>query len=124
MADTDLLADASPGLIRRPSSDGAADDLSFALTLPALETGVLTVFVVGGRFAALEMAALSIKANGGLIPHAKHGARGVNSLAAMGSKLDGTGFENVQIEQTQVASFATVGVTAIRDGAAAEDDDC
>lgn len=38
----------------------------------------------------------------GLIPHAKHGAKTVRSLAVCGSKLDGTGFEKLQIGHIQV----------------------
>jgi hypothetical protein len=49
------------------------------------------------------MAAFSTSVKAGLIPHAKHGGRGVWAFAVAGSKLDGTGLEKLQIEQTQVA---------------------
>lgn len=52
------------------------------------------------------------------MPQAKHGARGVNSFAEIGSKLEGTGFEKVQIGQTHVASFAIFGGTVNRAGEA------
>lgn len=40
------------------------------------------------------------------MPQARHGANGVCTVAVAGSKFDGTGFENVQIGQIQVAFFA------------------
>lgn len=47
------------------------------------------------------------------MPHAMHGGSGVCTFAVAGSKLDGTGFENVQIVQTHVAvlggGFSTGG---------------
>lgn len=47
--------------------------------------------------------------SGGFIPHARHGGSGVRALAVAGSKLEGTGFENEHIGQTQVALVAAVG---------------
>lgn len=43
------------------------------------------------------------------MPQARHGANGVCTVAVAGSKFDGTGFENVQIGQIQVAFFAGAG---------------
>lgn len=65
--------------------------------------------VATGRFAALDIAAFRTCANGGFIPQARHGANGVCTVAVVGSKLDGTGFENVHIGQIQVALFAGAG---------------
>jgi len=58
------------------------------------------------------MAALSIVAKGGLIPHVKQGGIGKASFAVEGSKLEGTGFENEHIGQTHVP-VATGGVIAL-----------
>lgn len=49
------------------------------------------------------MAALRTVVNGGLIPHARQGGRCVAAVAVAGSRLDGTGLENEQIGQIQVA---------------------
>jgi hypothetical protein len=57
----------------------------------------------GSLCAALEMEAFNIWASVGLIPQARHGGRGVLSLAVVGSKLEGTGFERLHIVHTQVA---------------------
>lgn len=56
-----------------------------------------------GRLALL-IAALSTSDSAGLMPHAKQGGRGVWAFAAAGSKLEGTGFEKLQMLQTQVAA--------------------
>lgn len=37
------------------------------------------------------------------MPHARHGGNGVFAFATLGSKFDGTGFENEHIGQIQVA---------------------
>lgn len=58
---------------------------------------------------ALTTAAFSTSESGGLIPHARHGAKGVRSLAVCGSKFEGTGFENVQIGHIHVALFEGAG---------------
>lgn len=55
------------------------------------------------RLVAALMAAFSTVVNGGLIPHARQGGKCVAALAVAGSKLDGTGLENEQIGQIQVA---------------------
>jgi hypothetical protein len=55
------------------------------------------------RLEAAAMAALSTTENGGLIPHAWHGGRGVEELALAGSKLEGTELEKEQIVHIQVA---------------------
>ena len=48
------------------------------------------------------MAAFSTSGYGGFIPQARHGGNGNESVAMVGSKLEGTGFENEQIGQTHV----------------------
>lgn len=53
------------------------------------------------------IAALSINAKGGLIPHVRHGGIGNESVATEGSKLEGTGFVKVQMGQIQLADFVT-----------------
>lgn len=58
---------------------------------------------------ALFMAAFSTWVKAGLIPHARHGGRGVRALAVAGSKLEGTGFEKLQMVQTHVAELAGGG---------------
>lgn len=60
------------------------------------------------RLVVPATAAFSTCASGGFMPHARHGGRGVCTFAVVGSKLDGTGFENVQIGHTQVAFLAGV----------------
>lgn len=63
-----------------------------------------------GRDEPPLMAALSINAKGGLIPHVRQGGTGKDSEATEGSKFEGTGLVKVQIGQTQIAVF-TIGVT-------------
>lgn len=58
---------------------------------------------------ALDIAAFKTCARGGLIPQARHGAKGVCTVAVAGSKLDGTGLEKVHIGQIQVAFLAGGG---------------
>lgn len=53
--------------------------------------------------AAAAMAALRTCGNVGLMPQDWHGGSGVLAFAVAGSKLGGTGLENEQITQTQVA---------------------
>ena len=55
------------------------------------------------RFDMAAMVALSTWTSGGLMPHARHGGRGVRAFAVVGSKLEGTGFEKEQMGHTQVA---------------------
>lgn len=55
------------------------------------------------------MAAFRTRANGGLTPHARHGAKGVWALAVAGSKFVGTGLEKEQIGHIQVAVLAGEG---------------
>lgn len=50
-----------------------------------------------------------MRASGGFIPQAKHGANGLCALAVAGSKFEGTGFEKEQIGQIHVAELAGVG---------------
>jgi hypothetical protein len=61
------------------------------------------------RLAALAIAAFNTCVRGGFMPQAKQDSNGVCSLAVAGSKLEGTGFEKVQIGHTQVALFTGVG---------------
>lgn len=65
----------------------------------------------GCLLVALLMAAFSTCVKAGLMPHARHGGRGVWAFAVAGSKLEGTGLEKVQIVQTQVAALAGDGST-------------
>jgi len=62
-----------------------------------------------GRFDRAAMAALTTCTRGGLIPQARHGGNGVRSFAVLGSKLEGTGFENEQIGHIQVAFGSLTG---------------
>jgi hypothetical protein len=55
------------------------------------------------------MAAFSTWEKGGLMPHAKHGGKGVFVFAVAGSKFEGTGFENEQIGQIHVALLTGEG---------------
>lgn len=55
------------------------------------------------------MAAFNTCDKVGLMPHARHDGRGVWALAAVGSKLTGTGFEKLHIVQTQVAAVRVRG---------------
>lgn len=45
------------------------------------------------------------------MPQARHGGSGVCAFTAAGSKLDGTGFEKLQMVQTHVAVLAGDGST-------------
>lgn len=56
------------------------------------------------------MAAFSITAKGGLMPHVRQGGIGNDSEATAGSKFDGTGLVNVHIGQTQLAGLAADGI--------------
>jgi hypothetical protein len=60
-------------------------------------------------FVMALIAAFTTCTKGGFIPHARHGASGVRAFAVAGSKFEGTGFENEQIGQTQVALWEGVG---------------
>lgn len=52
---------------------------------------------------AFDIAAFSMWVSSGLIPQARHGARGEWGPAVVGSKFEGTGFEKLQIGHIQVA---------------------
>ena len=65
--------------------------------------GFLRETVGFGRFEAPDIAAFRTRANGGLTPHAKQGAKRVCALAVAGSKFDGTRLEKEQIGHIQVA---------------------
>ena len=67
------------------------------------------VEAVGCLLVALDMDAFRTCARVGLMPHARQGGSGVWALAVPGTKLDGTGFEKLQIVQTHVAVLAGVG---------------
>lgn len=60
----------------------------------------------GVRLVALDMNAFNTCAKLGLMPQARHGGRGVWMFAVVGSKLDGTGLEKLQMVHTQVAEAA------------------
>ena len=66
---------------------------------------------LGCLLLALDMVALSTCVRVGLIPHARHGGKGVWAFAVVGSKLDGTGFGKLQMVHIQVAVLACVGAT-------------
>jgi hypothetical protein len=61
------------------------------------------------RVVAALIAAFSTVVNGGFIPHARQGGKCVAALAVAGSKLEGTGLENVHMGQTQVAFIGLKG---------------
>lgn len=63
------------------------------------------------RPTAAEMAALRTWVRVGLMPHDRHGGSGVWALAVEGSKLEGTGFEKLQIVHTHVVALAGGGST-------------
>lgn len=65
----------------------------------------------GCLLVALDMVALSTCASVGLIPQARQGGRGVCAVAVEGSKFEGTGFEKLQMVQTQVAVVVGAGST-------------
>ncbi len=73
------------------------------------------LLVSGIRFAFAAMAAFSTRAKGGLMPQARHGGSGNESVAIVGSKLDGTGLEREQIGHTQVpvTKGAAAGETVV-----------
>jgi len=61
------------------------------------------------RFDMLAKAALTTLISGGLMPQARHGARGVSAFAKAGSKFDGTGLAKEQIGHIHVAFDGTDG---------------
>ncbi len=60
----------------------------------------------GALLVAFDIAAFRTREYGGLTPHVEHGVKGVRSLAVVGSKCEGTGFEKAQMGQIQVAMLA------------------
>jgi hypothetical protein len=58
------------------------------------------------RLAFAAIAAFRTRAKGGVIPQARHGGNGKLSVAMLGSKLDGTGFEKEQMGHTHVPTTA------------------
>jgi hypothetical protein len=56
----------------------------------------------GVLLAAFDIAAFKTWVNVGLMPHDRHGGKGVYVFAVPGSKLAGTGLEKLQIVHTQV----------------------
>jgi len=63
-----------------------------------------------GLDAPALMAAFSITAKGGLMPHVRQGGIGNDSEATVGSKFDGTGLVKVHIGQIQLAELAVDGI--------------
>ncbi len=63
----------------------------------------------GALLVAFDIAAFKTREYGGFTPHVEQGVRGVRSLAVVGSKCKGTGFENAQMGQIQVAMLAGDG---------------
>lgn len=59
--------------------------------------------IEGSVLVAALIAAFRTVVYGGLIPQAKHGGKWEDAAGAAASKFDGTGFENEQIGQIQVA---------------------
>lgn len=54
------------------------------------------------RFALAAIAAFRTRGKSGSMPHVRHGGSGNASVAMVGSKFEGTRFENEQIAQTQL----------------------
>lgn len=90
-----------------PTCDGEDSEAGLGRT----GSGVCSAGLPGRRLAALDMAAFRTCVRVGLMPHARHGASGVCAFAVAGSKLEGTGFEKLQIVQTHVAVAAGGGST-------------
>lgn len=79
--------------------------------------------VEGSRLTAAAIAALSTIFKVGLIPQAKHDGKGVEAVAVVGSKFDGSGLENEHIEHTHVAFNAPAGrVIRVEDWVGADAD--
>lgn len=74
-------------------------------------SGVCSAGPPGCLLVALDIIAFRTCVKVGLMPQARHGGRGVWALAVVGSKLEGTGFEKLQMVQTQVAVLAGGGST-------------
>lgn len=84
-----------------------------------------------GRDDPALIAALRIKANGGLMPHVRHGGMGKASVATAGSKFDGTGLLNEQIGQTQfpvlragVTRDTELALNGLEDRVPGDEEDC
>ena len=73
-------------------------DCSCAWSIRLTDSGLAT----GIRLAFAATAALSTIEKDGLIPQARHGGSGNNSVAVVGSKFAGTGLEKEQMGHTQV----------------------
>lgn len=83
---------------------GPRDQLLLDCTIFCAKAGDKIEFGEGEPWiAAALIAALRTVVNGGLIPHARQEGRLVAALAVAGSKLDGIGFENVQMGHIHVA---------------------
>ena len=63
----------------------------------------------GGRLDMPAITALVTCRSGGLIPQARHGAKGVFAFATTGSKFEGTGFEKEHMGHIHVMLFNDVG---------------
>lgn len=60
-----------------------------------------------GRLAMAAREAFTRTVKGGFMPHVEHAGRGVLSLAVLGSKVEGAGFEKPHIGQIHVALLTT-----------------
>jgi hypothetical protein len=75
------------------------------------------------RLDAAAIAALRTVVHGGLIPQFRHGGRGVDALAVVRSKFDGTGLPKEQMGQIHVALGGLgVDIDGGRNGLALLDD--
>ena len=88
-------------LIEESGPEFTSEDCKLRAELPFVKGAALLL--------AFDMAAFRTWASVGLIPQARHGGRGVCALAAAGSKFEGTGFEKLQMVQTQVAVLTAGG---------------
>jgi hypothetical protein len=79
--------------------------------LGLIGSGVCTAGVPGCLLATLDIVAFKTCVRVGLIPQARHGGSGVCTFAVVGSKLEGTGFEKLQIVHTHVAVLSVGGST-------------
>lgn len=97
-----------------PSSD---DSFTRVLGAPSVSDAVPDGCGLSGmRFALAATAAFSTRANGGLMPQARHGGRGKVSVAIVGSKFDGTGLEKEHIGHTHVPTTVGTVIACERNG--------
>lgn len=87
-----------------PGTGGFGSTLAFGWLMCCATAGDAREFGKdGSRLVRAPIAALRMVVSGGLIPHARQGGKSVAALAVAGSKLVGTGLENEQMGQIQVA---------------------